>query len=216
MQDGDGIRKSLGLVSLAVVPFGSLFYVYANRVLSDIGGLPEAAVRQFVLYSSSVEGLVATLETVRLVGGGVTAVGTVLLGVYLLDYLVNTDSYADRHDKKAAAFGSVAGLVWIFLIAWLGYTPAVVEINEYLLIAEQGTGSGADILIQTANGYERNVFKQAISAGGMVLGGIWWVISVTSLIVQPTREKKTTHCSSCGGRMPAGMYDRCPYCQRKL
>ena len=210
------MRQSLGLVSLAVVPFGSLFYIYSNRLLSDIEKLPKEAVRQFVLYSSSVEELRSTLGTVRLLGGGVAVVGTILLAVYLLDYLVNTDKYADRHQKKAAAFGAVGGLVWMVAIGLIGYGPAVTEINQYLYIAEQGGGPGTEILVTTATGYERSVFKQAISGGGIVLGGIWWVISVTSLIVQPSADKKTVHCSACGGKVPAGRYDRCPYCSREL
>lgn len=216
MGGSEGVRESLGLVSLALVPFGSSFYIYSNRILLDIEEVPEEAIRQFVLYSSSIEELRGILGTVRLIGGGVAAVGTVLLGIYLLDYLVNTDKYADRHDKKAAAFGSVAGLVWIVAIGLFGYGPAVTEISQYLYIAEQGSESGANILVTTATGYERSVFKQAVSGGGIVLGGIWWVISVTSLIVQPSREKKTVRCSACGHELPAGMHDRCPYCTREL
>jgi hypothetical protein len=215
-ESGEKGRQAFGLISFALVPFGVLFYVYSDRILSDIETLPEEMLTELVVYPSGTGGLENRLLTVRMAGGAMVVFGLVLLGVYVLDYLVNTDSYADRHDKKAAIFGSVAGLVWIFGIAIVGYGPAVTSIDQYLYIAEHGTENAAEVLARTAGGYERSVLRYSISAGGIMLGCIWWGISVLSLIVQPNKGSKTIHCSTCGGEMPKGRYDRCPYCSREI
>lgn len=208
-ESGRTAKQILGLVSLALVPFGVFAYIYSNQVLTDLKRLPDEVV----------EALLAPVPKLGLLrtGGGLAAlVGMVFLLIYVLDYVKNPDVYADDYSRRAAILGIVGGLVWIIGTVILGYLPAVADVAD--IVADSSFGNPAAY----ATKYEGAVLRMAVTSGALVLGFVWWLISLVSWIEAPDKTASVMmlsddpYCDSCGAKLTDEGVDECYNCGSKL
>lgn len=184
------VKEVLGLMSLALLPFSVFSYLYSSQLLSDLDRLPEEVVQGLLLFSTDVETLENRLLSIRVYSAVVITLGSLFLLVYILSYFRKPKSYADMYQKEVAVFGAVVGLLWMFGIAWWGYLPARSAIAEYRVIAEHNPGVVEGILSRGTSHYEVAVFDRAATGAGIVLGFVWWLISVVSLLVPLMVDRK--------------------------
>lgn len=206
---GRTAKQILGLVSLALVPFGVFAYIYSSQVSSDIDNLPDEVVE--VLAAP-----VGFLDMITALSASTTFVGMIFLLLYVLDYVKNPDVYAEDYSRASALFGIFGGLVWIIVVTLYGYLPAASNLVELTVAAQDGVPS--ENALSFASEYERTVFRMAISGGAVVLGLVWWLISLVSWVESPestaqvlTLDKKP-YCGSCGARLPEEDMSQCHEC----
>lgn len=210
-ESGRTAKQILGLVSLALVPFGVVSYIYSNQVLTNLEGLPDGG-KEVLLAPVSNLGLLR-------VGGGLTAlVGMVFLLVYVVDYVKNPDVYADDYSRRAAILGIVGGLVWIIGTVVFGYLPAVSDVGDIVARSAGSFGDPASYVRE----YERTVFRMSIASGALVLGFVWWLISLVSWMESPDTTANVMllddepYCSSCGAKLSDEDATECYNCGSKL
>lgn len=210
---GRTAKQILGLVSLALVPFGVFTYIYSSQVSSDLDNLPDGVVE--VLAAP-----VGFLNLITALAASTTFVGMIFLLLYVLDYVKNPDVYADDYSRKSALFGILGGLVWIIAVTVYGYLPAASEVVELMVTAQNGVP--AENVASYAIDYERTVFRMAISGGAVVLGLVWWLISLVSWVEAPESVAQALtldgepYCGSCGSKLPDKDSKQCPDCGIKL
>jgi len=83
-------------------------------------------------------------------------------------------------------------------------------------------GVPSENAVSFASEYETTVFRMAVSGGAVVLGLVWWLISLVSWVEAPkstaqilTLDKKP-YCGSCGAKLPDEDAGQCPDCGIKL
>lgn len=208
---GRTAKQILGLVSLALVPFGVFAYIYSNQVLTDLSRLPDRV-------TGALAAPVPSLGTVRIVGGLAALLGMLFLLIYVLDYVKNPDVYADNYSRRAAVLGIVGGLVWIIGTVVFGYLPAVAGVAD--IVAEDVSSFASPT--SYASEYERAVFSMAVASGALVLGFVWWLISLVSWIESPDTTAEIMmldnepYCGSCGAKLADEDVDECYNCGSKL
>jgi len=223
--DKQGLKEALGLISLAVVPFGVFVYLYSTQILSDMSYLPDGVVQGLLAQSQTKLGLI------RLTGAVTTLIGAVFLLVYVADYLKNPKEYMDDYRKSLAIFGCVVGFVWIVAFTLWGYLPAASTLGEYSVLAQQGASSGnqaaQDLLIGSATDYEITVFNKAATGSAVALGVVWWLISLVSLKAPPGKTASVRsdmtgnrwYCGECGSELPVddvSRIEKCPFCSERV
>lgn len=209
---GRTAKQILGLVSLVFIPFGVFTYIYTSQILGDIERMPDEAVE---LLAAPVP----MLDLINALAVSTTAVGLVFLLLYVLDYVKNPDVYAENYSRRAAIFGIVGGLVWIVGTLFYGYLPAANEVSELILEQDSLVSDDAEAY---AVEYERAVFRMAISGGALVLGFVWWLISLVSWVESPDSTARIMtldndpYCGNCGAKLTDDDVDVCYDCGIKF
>ena len=209
---GRTAKQILGLVSLALVPFGVFTYIYSSQVMSDVERLPDGVVE--VLAAP-----VSYLGVITALAASTTFVGMVFLLLYVLDYVKNPDVYADDYSRASALFGIFGGLAWIIIVTLYGYLPAASNVVDLAVAAQEGLSRSA---VAYASEYERTVFRMAISGGAVVLGLVWWLISLVSWVEAPESTaqiltlNEDPYCGSCGAELPDEDTKNCTECGIRL
>jgi hypothetical protein len=211
---GRTAKQILGLVSLVLVPFGVFTFIYSSQVLSDAENMPEEVVN---LLAAPV----SVLEIANALAASTTFVGMIFLLLYVLDYVKNPDVYAENYSRLSAIFGIVAGLAWIVGVSVYGYLPAASAVAELGAVAQEN-GTAIENAVEYASEYERAVFRMAIYGGAVVLGLVWWLISLVSWVESPDSTARVLildgepYCGSCGAELPDENASQCPECGIKL
>ncbi|MDZ7689270.1 MAG: hypothetical protein U5J64_11290 [Halobacteriales archaeon] len=211
-ESGRTAKQVLGLVSLVLVPFGVFTYIYSSQILKDESRLPQEALDMLAAP-------VSLLDLINALSVSTAAVGMVFLLLYVLDYVKNPDVYAENYSRRAAIIGIFGGLVWIVGTLFIGYLPAATEVSELLLQQDSIT---SDNVQSYAVQYERAVFRLAMSGGALVLGFVWWLISLVSWVESPDSTARIMtldnepYCNSCGAKLTDHDVDVCYDCGKKL